>query len=51
MASEQRSQPPSYVTRESPARRREMQDARPDLARAQVVEPEMVEGRGIGVAS
>ncbi|KAK0945605.1 hypothetical protein LTR29_002960 [Friedmanniomyces endolithicus] len=51
MATEQRSQPPSYVTRESPARRREMTDGRPGLARAQEVEPEMVEGRGIGLAS
>ncbi|KAK0278789.1 hypothetical protein LTR35_009054 [Friedmanniomyces endolithicus] len=51
MATEQRSQPPSYVTRESPARRREMTDGRPGLARAQEVEPEMVEGRGNGLAS
>ncbi|KAK4950822.1 hypothetical protein LTR10_010815 [Elasticomyces elasticus] len=51
MATEQRSQPPSYMTRDSPERRREMQDGRPDLAQAQVVEPEMVEGRGIGLAS
>ncbi|TKA60968.1 hypothetical protein B0A55_11754 [Friedmanniomyces simplex] len=51
MATEQRSQPPSYMTRDSPARRREMQHGRPDLAQAQGVEPEMVEGRGIGLAS
>ncbi|TKA41553.1 hypothetical protein B0A54_06441 [Friedmanniomyces endolithicus] len=51
MATEQRSQPPSYVTRESPARRREMRDGRSGLALAQEVEPEMVEGRGIGLAS
>ncbi|KAK0249498.1 hypothetical protein LTS09_015419 [Friedmanniomyces endolithicus] len=51
MATEQRSQPPSYVTRESPARRREMTDGRAGLALAQEVEPEMVEGRGIGLAS
>ncbi|KAK0311917.1 hypothetical protein LTR01_002831 [Friedmanniomyces endolithicus] len=48
---EQRSQPPSYVTRESPARRREMRDRRSGLALAQEVQPEMVEGRGIGLAS
>ncbi|KAK3111192.1 hypothetical protein LTR53_013796 [Teratosphaeriaceae sp. CCFEE 6253] len=51
MAAEPRSQPPSYMTRESPARRREMQSARPDLAQAQTSEPEMVEGRGIGFAA
>ncbi|KAK4543990.1 hypothetical protein LTR36_004764 [Oleoguttula mirabilis] len=42
--------PPSYMTRNSPARRRDVQGARPELARAQMVEPEMVEGRGIGIA-
>ncbi|KAK5113972.1 hypothetical protein LTR62_003095 [Meristemomyces frigidus] len=44
-----RSGPPSYVTRESPARRRDAQEelARVKSARAQTVEPEMVEVRGI----
>ena len=51
MAADERSGPPSYVTRDSPARRRDVQGARPDLARAQAAEPEMVEGRGIGIAS
>ncbi|EMC98664.1 hypothetical protein BAUCODRAFT_154420 [Baudoinia panamericana UAMH 10762] len=44
--------PPSYVTRDSPARRREMQEARPQIARAQTAErvgrPEMVEAKGAG---
>lgn len=39
--------PPSYVTRDSPARRREMSEARADLARAHAAEPEMVEVRGV----
>ncbi|KXT13817.1 hypothetical protein AC579_45 [Pseudocercospora musae] len=34
------SHPPSYMTRDSPARRREMLEARAGLARSQVVEPE-----------
>jgi len=51
VSAEQRTGPPSYVTRDSPARQRDVQDARPGLARAQAVEPEMVEGRGIGLAS
>ncbi|KAK5121108.1 hypothetical protein LTR85_005592 [Meristemomyces frigidus] len=50
MSADQRTGPPSYVTRDSPARRRDVQEARPGLARAQTVEPEMVEGRGIGIA-
>lgn len=50
VSAEQRTGPPSYVTRDSPARRRDVQEARPGLARAQTVEPEMVEGRGIGIA-
>jgi len=49
MGAEQRTGPPSYVTRDSPARRRDVQEARPELAQAQAVEPEMVEGRGIGM--
>jgi hypothetical protein len=55
---EERSGPPSYVTRESPARqvrrevvRQESEDGAERLARAQSVVPEMVEGRGIGLAS
>lgn len=42
--------PPSYVTRVSPARRRDVQDVERGLAQAWAVEPEMVEGRGIGIA-
>ncbi|EME83277.1 uncharacterized protein MYCFIDRAFT_211290 [Pseudocercospora fijiensis CIRAD86] len=34
------SHPPSYMTRDSPARRREMLEARAGLARSQAVEPE-----------
>lgn len=34
------SHPPSYMTRDSPARRRELLDARAGLARSQAVEPE-----------
>ncbi|KAF2169958.1 hypothetical protein M409DRAFT_64365 [Zasmidium cellare ATCC 36951] len=41
--------PPSYMTRESPARQREMREARAGIARSVVVEPEMVEARGQGV--
>ena len=46
-----RSGPPSYVTRDSPARRREVREAASEANRmqSQVVEPEMVEVRGIGV--
>ncbi|EME46017.1 hypothetical protein DOTSEDRAFT_70125 [Dothistroma septosporum NZE10] len=43
--------PPSYMTRESPARLREMRDARAGIACAQVVEPEMVEARGAGAGA
>ena len=35
------SHPPSYMTRDSPARRREMLEARAGLARSQAVEPEV----------
>lgn len=53
-----RTGPPSYVTRESPARRREVQDvdeaevtaAQPQTATVEDAAPEMVEGRGIGLA-
>lgn len=56
-----RTGPPSYVTRESPARRREVQEsggndentaasAQPQTATVEDAEPEMVEGRGIGLA-
>lgn len=37
--------PPSYITRESPARQRDMREARAELARSVVVEPEMLEVR------
>lgn len=37
--------PPSYMTRESPARQRELQEARAGIARSVVVEPEMLEVR------
>lgn len=37
--------PPSYMTRESPARRRELQEARVGIARSVVAEPEMQEVR------
>lgn len=47
---QQANSPPSYVTRENPARRGEFQEAREELARSQVVLPEMFEGRGIGIA-
>ena len=40
--------PPSYVTRDSPARRREVQEG--ERALSQAVEPEMVEVRGMGLA-
>ncbi|KAK4627568.1 uncharacterized protein CLAFUR5_11809 [Fulvia fulva] len=44
--------PPSYMTRESPARlRREVRDVRAGIARSQVVEPEMVEARGAGAGA
>lgn len=49
----QRTGPPSYVTRESPARHAEVRDAPDETdgagAQAQSAEPEMVEGRGIGL--
>lgn len=47
----QRTGPPSYVTRESPARRMQTRTASAEAvaARALSVEPEMVEGRGIGL--
>ena len=50
--SAERTSPPSYVTRESPARRRDVQDDQSDAARvqSQAVEPEMVEVRGVGFA-
>ena len=48
---EQTTEPPSYVTRDSPERRREMNGGVPEHAQAQVVQPEMVEGRGIGNAA
>lgn len=35
---------PSFMTRDSPERRRELRNARPELVRSQTVEPEMVEG-------
>ncbi|KAK4504192.1 hypothetical protein PRZ48_005108 [Zasmidium cellare] len=44
----QHESPPSYMTRESPARQREMREARAGIARSVVVEPEMVEARGQG---
>lgn len=44
----QNESPPSYMTRESPARLSEMRDARAGIACSQVVEPEMVEARGAG---
>jgi hypothetical protein len=52
MREQQATGPPSYATRESPARRRVVREGRAELAQAQsqAVEPEMVEGRGIGVA-
>ena len=53
--SESRSGPPSYVTRESPARRRGddvVREARiVEFAQAQIIEPEMIQGVGIGRAS
>lgn len=49
MAAAQNESPPSYMTRESPARQREMREARAGIARSQIVEPEMVEARGAGV--
>ena len=49
----QRTGPPSYVTRESPARQREVRQADTEVERAgvqpQSAEPEMVEGTGIGL--
>ncbi|KAK4555937.1 hypothetical protein LTR86_007157 [Recurvomyces mirabilis] len=52
---ESRTGPPSYVTRESPARRRDddvVHEARVvELAQAQWIEPEMIQGIGIGRAS
>ena len=54
-----RAGPPSYVTRESPARRRELQEreaeneavgVQPQVATVEEAAPEMVEGRGIGLA-
>lgn len=44
--------PPSYMTRDSPARQREMREARAGSVRSQVVELEMVEARGpeVGMA-
>jgi len=58
-----RAGPPSYVTRESPARRAEVQDGgveadgagagaavHPRAATVEDAAPEMVEGRGIGLA-
>lgn len=48
----QRTGPPSYVTRESPARRQERRETGDDgaaAAQAQSAEPEMVEGAGIGL--
>lgn len=46
--------PSSYVTRDSPARRRDVQNARPGLAQAQAAEqevvPEMFGARGAGEA-
>lgn len=46
----QRTGPPSYVTRESPARQTERREASGEAAeaRAQSAEPEMAEGAGIG---
>ncbi|CAK4033322.1 Hypothetical predicted protein [Lecanosticta acicola] len=41
--------PPSYMTRESPARQRDMREARAGLAQPQAVEPEMMEVRGAHV--
>ncbi|KAK5171010.1 uncharacterized protein LTR77_004154 [Saxophila tyrrhenica] len=48
--SAQRTGPPSYVTRESPARQTERREVGGEAAeaRAQSAEPEMVEGAGIG---
>ncbi|GIZ42438.1 hypothetical protein CKM354_000570900 [Cercospora kikuchii] len=40
------SNPPSYMTRESPARQRELMEARAGLAHSPVAEPEMFEVRG-----
>jgi hypothetical protein len=37
--------PPSYMTRESPARQREMREARAGIAQSVVAEPEMLEVR------
>ncbi|CZT17566.1 uncharacterized protein RCC_03400 [Ramularia collo-cygni] len=37
--------PPSYMTRESPARQRELQEARAGIARSVIAEPEMLEVR------
>ena len=52
MASTQNGSPPSYVTRDSPARRREMDDVEERVAQvAHVVEPEMVEVRTVGVGT
>ena len=49
----QRTGPPSYVTRESPARQRVVRQASAEAvaaeAQAQTADPEMVEGRGIGL--
>jgi hypothetical protein len=47
----QRTGPPSYVTRESPARRTERREVGDVAAgvQADAVEPEMVEGTGIGL--
>ena len=58
--SAERTGPPSYVTRESPARQREVREAGAEIdvaaaqaqtARVEDAEPEMVEGRGIGFAA
>ncbi|KAK3713351.1 hypothetical protein LTR37_008543 [Vermiconidia calcicola] len=45
----QRTGPPSYVTRESPARRVERTLSDGPAVREQSADPEMVEGRGIGM--
>lgn len=40
------SNPPSYMTRESPTRQRELMEARAGLANSPIAEPEMFEVRG-----
>ena len=50
--SDQRTGPPSYVTRDSPARRRDVQEQHNARVQSQIVEPEMIEVRvgGVGTA-